>query len=53
MPLPGKQMLCFCEAWRHLRIVTDSSDVHSGKQREGYPTQPAAGEVNQEFAGAG
>ena len=46
-------MLWFCQECQHLTIVTDSSDIHSGKQGEAYPTQPSTGQVNQESAGAG
>ena len=46
-------MVWFCQECQHLTIVTDSSNVHSGKQREAYPTRPGAGQVNQESAGAG
>jgi hypothetical protein len=52
-PLPGKQIFCFYSAWQHLSILTDSSDVHSSKQREEYPTRPAAGEANPESAEEG
>jgi hypothetical protein len=45
-PLLGKQIFCFYSAWQHLSILTDSSDVHSGKQREEYPTRPATSEAN-------